>query len=89
MKHVGNIAGCGNHPCVGEAGGRHARRKGAPYRQAGDVACWRCGTTANSEKRSGADYPAPQDHLVRSLAAFVERAQYEEPGVDCNQRVHV
>ena len=62
---------CGNHPCVGEAGSRHARRKGAPYRQAGDVACWRCGTTANSEKGAGPITPLPRiTSYVRSQLSW-------------------
>ena len=56
---------------VGEAGGRHARRKGAHYRQAGDVACWRCGTTANSEKGAGLITPLPRiTSYVRSQLSW-------------------
>ena len=46
-------------------------KQAAPYRQAGDVACWRCGTTANSEKGAGPITPLPRiTSYVRSQLSW-------------------
>ena len=71
VLHVSPLTKVSPFVSVGEAGGRHARRKGAPYRQAGDVACWRCGTTANSEKGAGLITPLPRiTSYVRSQLSW-------------------